>query len=422
MGVRTINKIFLTIVFILFLINCATLQLIGCTSKRKSPFPIIPKKQDSGVVYNNKLKSYPAEYFIVQNYIHSSQCEIYTGLGQFVKNFPQDFCHFTSDGYYIGMASSNLYFYNQKMENIWKLKFDRTHHDLYVDESRKEIAVVQSKFQQTEKGLIENHGITVIDYNGKIVFEWNSLEHIKELEKIYGKKFTSSKYRGRKYFIKINSVQIIPENKFVEKSTIFKAGNLLINFRDKPFSIILQRNNNKILWSYIFSEKLYKSAHSPRILKNGNMIYFRNHLNSVATDSDVDILKENKFVIENPLDLNSFLILQMHDDDPMLTTLDRSQLEIIDPLTKSLKWSYSTPLSSVSFFSPSFGHVQYLENGNILVTHVTHGGSAFEITGGGEIVWEWVNEKKWPNGRPLEIYRVIKIKKDIIQPFLDQTF
>ena len=419
-------KTLFTVIFILFLVSCANLQLVSC-NKRPSPFPIIPTEQDSGVVYNNPLKSYSAEYFVVQR----SQCKVYTNLGQFITEFPHKLCHFTSDGY-VGMASKHLYFYNQKMENLWKLTFDRLHHDLYVDEVRKEIAVVWSKFQKTGEELIEEQGVTVVDYNGKIVFEWNSFDHLKELEKIWGGEIELEESKEKlslngivlttKYFLKINAVQIIPKNKSMEKSAIFKPGNLLINFHNKPFVIIINRNNG-VLWSYVFSKKPYMGSHGPRILENGDMIFFKNRLKPIVSDSDIDVLKKNRYAIESTSPSKFFFALHISGrSKPSLFRLSRSSVEIIDPVTKFLKWSYKTPLSSVSFFSPYLGHAERLENGNVLVTHVTHGGSAFEVTTKGEIVWEWVNEKKYPTGRPMEVARVIKIKKDIIQPFLYQTF
>ena len=106
----------------------------------------------------------------------------------------------------------------------------------------------------------------------------------------------------------------------------------------------------------------------------------------------------------------------------MLEELRRSSVDIMNPITKVILWRYSTPVTSVSFASPWLGYTQFLENGNILVTHITHGGSTFEVTPKGKIVWEWMNEYKYPTGRSESIQAVRKIRKESLQPFLNQTF
>ena len=67
-----------------------------------------------------------------------------------------------------------------------------------------------------------------------------------------------------------------------------------------------------------------------------------------------------------------------------------------------------------------FGAVEELENGNFLVTHVrTDGkGAAFEITPQGRLVWEWTNPMKHVDGAPVEVYRVSRIRRDAVLPYL----
>jgi hypothetical protein len=59
----------------------------------------------------------------------------------------------------------------------------------------------------------------------------------------------------------------------------------------------------------------------------------------------------------------------------------------IDPVTLKLVWSYSAP---GRFFSTNISGAQRLPNGNTLIT-AGAGGRLFEVTTGGQIVWEYMN-------------------------------
>ena len=82
-------------------------------------------------------------------------------------------------------------------------------------------------------------------------------------------------------------------------------------------------------------------------------------------------------------------------------------------------WSYEAPYR---FFSPQFGYSSPLPNGNVLASHITHGGSVFEVTKKGEIVFEWVNHWNEAEEAPYNVYFVQKVKKGLVQPFLENSF
>jgi hypothetical protein len=68
------------------------------------------------------------------------------------------------------------------------------------------------------------------------------------------------------------------------------------------------------------------------------------------------------------------------------TRPNSSRVLEIDPVTLKLVWSYSAP----GFFSTNISSAQRLPNGNTLIT-AGAGGRLFEVTTGGQIVWEYVN-------------------------------
>ena len=417
MKVKTKIKYIIIIVSGGLLLSVTVWRLNRSSLIQEPRFPSVPSKHDSGVIYYNKSKASSAEYFAVSDF---GNCAVYSVSGKFVQTFPGGLCQFDRAGYYISaIDSSNLYFFNKEMDVIWKLKFNRIHHDIHVNEARKEIALATSEDRQTsEWGLIADHGVSIVDYSGKKVFQWSVLESLKALKAIQKKYGREIKKDKKNRLLKINSVQIIPENEAYKKNIIFKPGNLLINFDIVSMTIILRRKDKKIIWFHIHPGN---STHSPRILRSGTMLYINNQFQD-PTEEDKLLLLKNKSVFT--LDKENFYFMYALGTKGKLILFDlrNSSVDIMDPLTKVLLWRYSTPLTLIRFASPWLGFTQLLENGNIVVTHMTHGGSAFEVTPKGEIVWEWVNDNKHPTGRPINIRAVQKIHKEVIQPFLNQTF
>ena len=61
----------------------------------------------------------------------------------------------------------------------------------------------------------------------------------------------------------------------------------------------------------------------------------------------------------------------------------------VDPATNEITWKYQDK-PAWNFFSPRMGNAQRLPNGNTLIDESSFG-RFFEVTNGGEIVWEYVN-------------------------------
>src|SRR5206468_7375537 len=61
----------------------------------------------------------------------------------------------------------------------------------------------------------------------------------------------------------------------------------------------------------------------------------------------------------------------------------------VEPATKKIVWEYRENRES-DFFSPRISNAQRLPNGNTLICEGDFG-RLFEVTVGGEIVWEYVN-------------------------------
>ena len=90
----------------------------------------------------------------------------------------------------------------------------------------------------------------------------------------------------------------------------------------------------------------------------------------------------------------------------------------LDPSRKKIVWEYRSD-SPQQFFSVSRGSSQRLPNGNTLITE-SDKGCVFEVTSGGEMVWEFFNpEIKMEDEKRAAIYRMTRIIDFKKYPFLE---
>jgi hypothetical protein len=87
----------------------------------------------------------------------------------------------------------------------------------------------------------------------------------------------------------------------------------------------------------------------------------------------------------------------------------------LDPASGEVVWEYGSA-EGERFFSKKRGSAQELVNGNVLVTN-SEAGSVFEVTRGGEIVWEFLNPHVY-EGKRATIYRMIRLPPERVARFL----
>jgi len=89
----------------------------------------------------------------------------------------------------------------------------------------------------------------------------------------------------------------------------------------------------------------------------------------------------------------------------------------LNPLTERIEWEY-TGKPDREFLSRAISSAQRLPNGNTLVCDGNNC-RLFEVTPDKEIVWEFVNPYKSPNGRRA-IYRCLRYSPEYVKPLLDR--
>jgi hypothetical protein len=324
-------------------------------------------------------------------------CNLYKGA-TLVRSFPGSLCYVTKEGNVFAASKDKLIYLKSADNNIaWKKELP-THHDISVNEVRREVAV-PTFFKDSRFDYI--HAVSVHNYLGEEVYYWNPLDHIDELSKELGydldeylKNFEDNgKPPNSMSSIKINSVQILKKTDSYPRLPYLKPGNLLINIQLHRLMIIVDRDKNKIVWSFRFGEEsAMTGGHSPKLLKNGNIIIYFNEPNEMNRSSwwhkaHFMINFYNRFKFEN-----GKLLIDFYEEG--LYRIDITEVHEFNPETGKTVWTYSSPYH---LFSPLLGFVNEQDNGNLVITHITHGGSAFEVNKKKEIQWEWFSQDKYLN-------------------------
>lgn len=125
------------------------------------------------------------------------------------------------------------------------------------------------------------------------------------------------------------------------RSAMFRAGNILVSLRNINTILILDPRTRSIEW--IWGPSSLTLQHHPTLLTNGNLLVFNNGIK-------------------------------------------RSSVLELDPIANRVVWKYEDD----TFYSRMRGSVQRLPNGNTLITE-SDTGHVFEVTAGGERVWELAN-------------------------------
>lgn len=376
-------------------------------------FPIIPNRQIKGVVKNSS-KAFDG-YFL-------KECNLYDNKGV-VLDYYGYYCHFLPDGHFISHTRDTLVFYNSKQEILWKKDFFG-HHDLAFSFDRKEIASLTGWESKT---FIRSHGFLIHDFSGNEILSWNLEDHVQELEKIVGFDLKEDFKRVDKLdklenwrndpshsYLKINSIHIIQKTELYPEYSYLKPGNILINIQSHHTIAIVDRDTKKIVWNM----KAGGSGHAARLTDHGSLVFFENRSGKKLSSAWEKFLSISLYYPSAKLQPDG--VLKINQQYNNYAPIYNSKIFEYSFIKNKIIWSYSYPYR---FYASVMGNIQVLPNGNFLITHITHGGSAFELTREKEIVWEWVNED-WDEEKnnPAIVFQIVKVDKKWAQPALENKF
>ncbi|MBN2450051.1 MAG: PQQ-binding-like beta-propeller repeat protein, partial [Lentisphaeria bacterium] len=175
-----------------------------------------------------------------------------------------------------------------------------------------------------------------------------------------------------------NTLQVIPPNEADEKERAagrysrFRPGNIVFSYRSNDVIGVIERPSGAIVWAW--GPGVLDGQHKPHMLPNGRILIYDN-----------GTLRKYSRVIE------------------------------VDPLTGAIEWEY-TATPRESFFSPYISGAQRLPNGNTLICE---GGKSrlFEVTQGGEVVWDFVNPFRERDSRGA-VYRCLRYPPEAVRGLL----
>ena len=196
-----------------------------------------------------------------------------------------------------------------------------------------------------------------VDRQGRAVWTWRAVEHVDPI--------LPKKAAHPNDLTHVNSVQELPENPwFAAGDERFRPGHLLLSARNLNTVFVVDRKSGAIVWSYREGLDRQHEAlmNGPGLPEPGKIQIFNNRQRSFSSDRQSEIVE-------------------------------------IDPRDGKVSWRYRSP----GFFTPTGGTQQLLPNGNSLITS-TRGGRVFEITRGGDVVWEWTP--------PYEPVRAVRVARD----------
>lgn len=189
------------------------------------------------------------------------------------------------------------------------------------------------------EGKIYGDYIVEMTWEGEEVWRWNAWEHLDPEDD-----GIATLNEPREEWTHANTVSEMAD------------GNLLVSFRNPSLVVIIERPGSEVIWK--LGPPVIAQQHAPVELENGNILIFDNGT------SRLDHNIPHSRVIE----------------------VDRESQEIV--------WSYQERYIS-DFFSPLISNATRLPNGNTLICEGTFG-RFFEVTGEGEVVWEYVNPHFYP--------------------------
>ena len=225
---------------------------------------------------------------------------------------------------------------------------------------------------------------------GEVLWEWHTSDHYDEFAFDDRARELVARRAGDCYHT--NTLEALPATALGRRDERFREGNILSCQRHCNLIYILDRESGRVVWQWGNGRGGLVGPHHPTMLANGNiLIYDNGGAGGYPT--------RQRFW---------------------------TRLVEINPETCEVVWEYRDEphvlKEKALFFSPSWGSVQRLANGNTFSLDC-HKGRLFEVTPQGEIVWEYVSPFCWNRSTLVEggIYRAYRYGYDLV-PRADPRF
>ncbi len=248
------------------------------------------------------------------------------------------------EGMGIGGSSKSIVELDWDSNVVWETRFPLLHHDFHRTDAGTTLALaweilpkelsatVSGGYHEDEPGPdMWGDKVVEIAQDGSVMNTWNAWEHLDPAIDVI------CPLENRREWTHANSISLTPEGEF------------LISFRQTSTIGIVDRKTGEFTWKW--GPGVVSHQHHPTMLDNGNILLF--------------------------------------DNGAHRRGMNFSKVIEIDPKTNEITWEYQGD-PPLSFYSYNISSAERFPNGNTLVCEGAPG-RVFEITQGGEIVWEYIS-------------------------------
>lgn len=274
-------------------------------------------------------------------------------------------------GIYEGLGLVKL----DKDSNIIWAHQGNEHHDLKVAEDGRIFVLSREahivKWLNMKDPILEDY-ITILDADG------NQLRRFSLLQALKTSRFTNiiktSGMEKKGDIFHTNALEIL-DGSMADRIPAFKKGNILTSFRRLDTIAVIDVELEEVVWTQF---GMWLAQHDPTPLENGNLLVFDNRGHN----------KQSKVIEYDPTSMEPVWIYAGDNEHP--------------------------------FFTGAGGANQRLPNGNTLITETDYG-RAFEVTRGGDIVWEYRNPERAgeTGGLIASIFEMIRLPTDFPLDWLE---
>ncbi len=315
------------------------IQLIDSTGQVLHMWKTDPTEIWTESPYTDHARSFNAS----NNYVHG--CYLFDN-GDIIFNLD-----------YMGLVRMNAH-----GEVLWSLSY-RTHHSVTRDEDGHFWVCGQKWIDDTPEGrerikhypglkpsVGEDFALKVSE-DGKILREISILKAL--YESGYQQFIRQMSGRRSDNILHMNKVEALHSD-MADQYPLFNAGDIVVSCRRLNAIFVIDSETEKVKWLC----SRFLGQHDPIFLNDGTICVFDN--NSDGSEGDGSYPGGSRIVAVKP---------------------EGNKIRILYPKTDEQE-----------FYTRYCGKIQYLENGNLLITEAQRG-RIFETDPSGKIVWEWVHER-----------------------------
>ena len=263
---------------------------------------------------------------------------------------------------------------NWDNEVIWQRTLSAHHDIVTTPDNRIGVLTVQGRRPPNgpPSAVIVEDFVTVLNQDGEVEDERSLDQMLRARPDLFT--FLPGG-RGRRKWdpLHSNSLRWMSDEALAARDPIYALGNIIVCFRYQNSIAIFDWAKEEVVWTWGQGE--IREPHDAVVLDTGNILIF--------------------------------------DNGPQRYW---SRVVELDPLAKEIVWEYKAP-EPTDFFTGARGGNQRLPNGNTLVTE-SNKGRAFEVTPGGDIVWEFFVPHVNPKGHRQIIIRLYRYETDLVERLL----